>query len=103
MKLDSCINVNELGRFLNLSTQIFVDETKNDNHIKIRHKLEFFEAFARLVDECSFSCVNESYTFPQEPFNDLDLGDKLWCVSTNIIGKVIDPANKTEIRLLDLY
>jgi len=41
MKLDSCINDNDLGKYLNLSTQICVDETKADNHTKVRHKLEF--------------------------------------------------------------
>jgi len=33
---------------------IQVDETKADAHIKMRIKLEFFEAYARAVDEMKF-------------------------------------------------
>jgi len=31
----------------------------------------------------------------------MELKDKLWCVSTNIVGKVLDPGNKSDVRLIE--
>lgn len=42
-----------IGRYFNLSLSIVVNETGSDAHTKMRHKLEFVEAFARLVDQAS--------------------------------------------------
>jgi len=30
---------------------IQVDETKSENHIKMRNKLEFFETYSRMADD----------------------------------------------------
>jgi len=43
MSLDTFADEVDYGYYFNMACQIHVDETKTDNHFKIRNKLEFFE------------------------------------------------------------
>lgn len=38
-----------------MSTSVVTNELTNDSNTKMRNKLEFFEAFARVADECKYN------------------------------------------------
>lgn len=101
MGLENCTKEEDFGFFFNLSCQIWVDETKTDFHFKMRNKLEFFEMYARLADNSDFKCNNENVIQPTTPYKDLELGDKLWVLTPNLIGKVFNPNNKADLKTID--
>jgi len=39
--------------------------------------------------------------YPDLPYKDLDLGDKLWCLTPNMINKVFSLGNKAECKTID--
>jgi len=42
---------------------IQIDETKSDNHIKMRNKLEYFEMWSRMADNLKFEYLDENIIF----------------------------------------
>jgi len=52
MFIDIKINLNDeiVGHFFNFAMSIQIDESKLDAHIKMRQKLEFYEAYSRAID-----------------------------------------------------
>jgi len=50
-----------------MSLTVQTNEMINDSNTKMRNKLEFFEAFARLADECKFVGELENVIYPTKP------------------------------------
>lgn len=93
------LNPERLGTYFNLSMSIQIDETKSENHIKMRNKLEFFEMYARMVSELKFTMVSdERITYPAVDFNSLCLGEKMWVVLPSLFKTF---SNKSETKLVD--
>lgn len=50
-----------------MSCIIQTSEVIKDDHTKIRNKLEFFEAIARLADNLNFEYTMEGVEYPNKP------------------------------------
>jgi len=53
--LESKVNMENNCFYFNKSISVCLNELVNDGHTKMRNKLEFFEAFARIADECKYT------------------------------------------------
>jgi len=54
-RLNEYISNDKRDIAFNISMQNCVDETKTDYHVKMRHRLEFCEVWARTIDGLNFT------------------------------------------------
>lgn len=80
-----------------MSLSVYTNETSSDAHTKLKHKFEFAELLARMMDDCHIQPVLSEEVKVEQigNFKDLELGKKLWYMMP-ILAKLLNLKNKVD-------